>query len=114
METVSPLFIVPILVGPIFLLAGWLLWRKPPKKINSLYGYRSRKSMENQAKWDFAQIEGGKNMMRAGLLYLLLIPIGQILTLSEIVETILSIGILFLIVVLLFLKTEKAIDKAFS
>ena len=27
----------------------------PPKKVNALYGYRTKRSMKNQINWDFAQ-----------------------------------------------------------
>jgi uncharacterized membrane protein len=36
------------------LLLGWLLKKFPPKKINHLYGYRTQRSMKNQATWEAA------------------------------------------------------------
>ena len=36
------------------LLLGWLLKKFPPKKINHLYGYRTQRSMKNQASWEAA------------------------------------------------------------
>ena len=36
------------------LLLGWLLKKFPPKKINHLYGYRTQRSMKNQAIWEVA------------------------------------------------------------
>jgi len=35
------LFIVPMLTGIIYLIAGWFLQSRPPKKINNMYGYLS-------------------------------------------------------------------------
>ena len=36
------------------LLLGWLLKKYPPKKINHLYGYRTQRSMKNEATWEAA------------------------------------------------------------
>ena len=36
------------------LLLGWFLKKFPPKKINHLYGYRTQRSMKNQATWEAA------------------------------------------------------------
>jgi len=43
------------LSGLCFLIAGFVMSQYPPKKINSLYGYRSSASMKSQEAWDFAQ-----------------------------------------------------------
>lgn len=46
----NPLFLIPITSGPLFMIAGLVLLKFPPKKINSLYGYRTNSSMKNIAK----------------------------------------------------------------
>lgn len=52
--------------GLIFLLAGYIQHRFPPKKINHLYGYRTSTSMKSQESWDFAQQYSAKKMMQMG------------------------------------------------
>lgn len=47
-------FIGPQLIGAIFLLAGFIQKKYPPKKINNLYGYRTPASMKSQERWDEA------------------------------------------------------------
>ncbi|MFT4662476.1 MAG: putative membrane protein [Patiriisocius sp.] len=42
--------------------------KNPPKKINSLYGYRTSSSMLNQERWDFAQKFSGKLMVNTGVI----------------------------------------------
>lgn len=37
------------------LIAGLILKIFPPKKINALYGYRTRRAASSQATWDYAQ-----------------------------------------------------------
>lgn len=59
-----PLFLILTLTGGIFLLAGYIQYRFPPKKINHLYGYRTSKSMQSQESWDFAQRFSAEKMMR--------------------------------------------------
>jgi len=44
----NPLFLIPSTSGLIFILAGFIMLKFPPKKINSLYGYRTSSSMKNQ------------------------------------------------------------------
>lgn len=63
---ISPAVLVPGLTGLIFILAGWILFKYPPSTPNSIYGYRTLRSMSSKEKWDVAQKEGGKSMMRWG------------------------------------------------
>lgn len=63
MEVFESIYFVPLLTGPIIVLAGWFLMTYPPKSINSLYGYRTKSSMRTQERWDFAQTYSGFWMM---------------------------------------------------
>lgn len=56
-----------LMVGPIFIVCGFILMRFPPKTINSLYGYRTSFSMKNQDTWDVAQKYGGYSMIVLGI-----------------------------------------------
>ena len=46
---------------------GLFLWKCPPKDINALIGYRTKRSMESQKAWDFAQCYAGKMWVRLGI-----------------------------------------------
>ncbi|MFY9242507.1 MAG: SdpI family protein [Polaribacter sp.] len=48
--------------GLLFLLSI-IFWKFPPKKINSLYGYRTFKAMQNQQIWDFANTNFNKTLL---------------------------------------------------
>ncbi|MFT4535366.1 MAG: putative membrane protein [Saprospiraceae bacterium] len=37
-------------------LTGYYFKNNPPKKINKMMGYRTKRSMKSQASWDFAQV----------------------------------------------------------
>ena len=79
----STVFIGCVAAGVIFSLAGLLLWKRPPRRINGLYGYRTAAAMRNQASWDFAQVFAGRRMAKSGLVLVLLgivaayFPIGE-------------------------------------
>jgi hypothetical protein len=62
----NPLFIIPFLTGIIFSAAGSITLRFPPKKINSLYGYRS--SMKSIERWNFAQEYFSKEIIKLGVI----------------------------------------------
>lgn len=58
----SPILYVITTNGLLFLLSI-LFYKFPPKKINSLYGYRTVKAMQNQQIWDFANGIFNKNLL---------------------------------------------------
>ncbi|SHG48342.1 SdpI family protein [Flagellimonas flava] len=67
--TINALILLPsILAGAMTFIGGLIFKRNPPKKINWWYGYRTKRSMENQEKWDFAQKIGAENMMKYSLI----------------------------------------------
>ncbi len=49
------------------MIFGTLFRKYPPEDINSFYGYRTRRSMKDQQRWDFAQRYWGKCSVYAGL-----------------------------------------------
>lgn len=51
----NPGFIILGLCGFIFFVSGFIQLKFPPKNINSLYGYRTKSSMQSKEAWDFAQ-----------------------------------------------------------
>lgn len=54
--------------GMFLLLLGVIYATYPPKKINPLYGYRTRRTMANQKIWDYANIIGARMIIRVGFL----------------------------------------------
>ena len=55
-----------MLTGGIFVLSGWILFKRPPRHINWFYGYRTAAAMRSPERWKFAQREGAKASMQAG------------------------------------------------
>jgi uncharacterized membrane protein len=98
-----PLFIV----GFVFAVAALISLKFPPKIINSIYGYRTSRSMKNQENWDFAQRFSSQLMLKQGLIMLLLAFILAVLPIPIEVATLISLLLLLTSVINLFVQTEK-------
>lgn len=51
----DPFSVTLLSTGVIFVIMAEWTRRRPPRKINLLYGYRTKASMASQERWDFAQ-----------------------------------------------------------
>lgn len=109
MEWIENLNQLPLLTGPIFIIAGGLMLLFPPKKINYFYGYRTMSSMRSQERWDFSQKYSSILMIKIGFFML---PI-SLFGLLEISESIIN-SIIILSVFLPILITEIALRKKFA
>ena len=107
-----PLTLLCFLLGVVFLIGAQITLRYPPKKINSLYGYRTKNSMKSQQHWDFAQRYSSIKMKALGLIYLLMGGLFYFLN-YESVAVGLLIGITTVPPLVLLLQTEKAIKTQF-
>jgi len=103
---------LPVMVGVIFIVFGFILKKRPPKSVNHLYGYRTPKSMKNETNWAFSQLYAANEMLQLGFI---LIPVGVVMAYlsieSEFVEAMTSIAMLILLVIRLFIRTERAIER---
>lgn len=114
MNFTNPIFLIPITTGPIYMMAGFLMLKFPPKNINSLYGYRTGSSMDSQEKWDFAQPYSGKVMLQAGAALSLCALLGLFINLSELLGLLLGLVLLTIFTVYPIVKTERAIKRKFG
>lgn len=46
--------LIVLLIPGTMVLFGYVWKKHPPKTINGIYGYRTRRSMQNWATWEFA------------------------------------------------------------
>ncbi|MFA6276170.1 MAG: SdpI family protein [Pedobacter sp.] len=105
---------ITLIVGLIFFIVGLLFKMFPPKKINSIYGYRTSSSMRNLDTWTVANkysaglmIFEGIGMTIIGILILMFSGIGTI-------GTGISVGFVILFVILLIVLTEKHLNNLFD
>lgn len=109
MEWIDNLNQLPIITGVILSIAGAIMYKFPPKKINYLYGYRTMNSMKSQERWDFSQKFSAKELMKIGLL---LLPV-SLLGLTNISDGIIN-AIVIISVFLPIIITEIALRKKFT
>ena len=100
-------------VGSIFFIVALIMYRFPPKKINSLYGYRTPNSMKNQERWDFAQLFSSIRMIEGGLFLVLISFLKFVYVPSPDLELGISLGLIFVVIVYLIVSTESALKKNF-
>jgi hypothetical protein len=110
---VENLFFMPFLIGIIFSNTALIMYRFPVKKINYLFGYRTKNSMKNQQIWNFSQKFSSIKMLQSGLFLVAFSFLGMVFHPDEKVQLIVGIGLSILVCVFLFYTTEKAIKKNF-
>ena len=105
-----------ILVGTGLLLAasGGILLKYPPKKINGLYGYRTRNSMKNQERWDFAQKHSAGELIRTGLVMVLIGIAGVWIPGDPVFASFLSLPVLLGLTGVAIWRTESALRRTFD
>ncbi len=110
----KPFFFINFLTGIIFIVAALVQMKFPPKKINSLYGYRTKNSMKSQEAWDFAQSYSSKLMLIFGVgLCSIAIISNMMFPLKTEYQIVLSILIINVIVVVMIVIVEEELKKRF-
>lgn len=110
----NPLFLLPVSCGIIFVVTGIILFKFPPKNINALYGYRTRRSMENEEQWKFSQRFSAIELIKLGSLLTLIGVLGFVYYPPEIIGVCIGSSLLILLVIILIIRVENAIKKEFK
>jgi len=98
---------MPLLLGLIFVLAGLGMLIFPPKKINSIYGYRTKSSMKNIERWNFAQRYSARLFILLGVIFPLTSIIGLLVNLDESTSVVIVFCLMFLFSGTIIFATEK-------
>ena len=106
----TSIFLATMVTGIFFILAGLWILIFPPKKINSLYGYRTNKSMKSQSSWDFAQRFSGREIIKWGIILFICSSFGLQYDLGKL-ETVIGVSMLVVVTIVFLLRTEQAIKK---
>lgn len=111
----NPLFIIPIVTGPLVIIIMLLTQKFPPKKINSLYGYRSRRSMASKEAWDFAQPYSTQEMIKYMVIYTMTALLPLIITdMDEYVGVVLALVFMIAFMMIPIVKTERELKTRFG
>ncbi|TWR29715.1 SdpI family protein [Mucilaginibacter pallidiroseus] len=112
----------PQLIGLVFVIAGTVTKRYPPKSINPLYGYRMPSATKNQETWNAANKYSAQFMTKIGVALLITgLAISAILQLLGInLDGFMGVQCGLLIMssmgaaVMLIVYTEKHLSKLFD
>ena len=107
------MLIPQLILSLVFLVGGLLMAKYPPKKINPLYGYRTRRSMQSPEAWKYAQRISSRRMVMCGLLGILLFIIGWVAEWSEGIQGLLLIVSLAVFIAYLFVSVEGSLKRKF-
>lgn len=113
MEHTSDLLRMPLLCGIIFMIGGLVMYFFPPKKINSLYGYRTSSSMKSQQAWDFAQRFSAIKLLQIGAVLGLSSFLQFFIKIEKEFQMIIGIVLTLIAVLSLLMLTERAIRNKF-
>lgn len=86
------MFCCTLLIPIIMIIAGNSMRLGKFKTINSIVGYRTRRSMKNQQTWDYAHRECGLLWRRWGVLMLLPTAVLMLLLLGKEIPTVGTVG----------------------
>lgn len=113
------MLIMVLLIPLTMLFFGWLLFRKTPKEINYVCGYRTKRSMMNEETWKFANQYFGKAWYLCGLISVPLSVMAITLVLGKGTETVGTIGGIITMLQMIplvgaIIPTEIALKKNFD
>ena len=100
-------------MGPLIFAIGYYFSKYPPKEINSLYGYRTNRSMRNKECWDFANNHSSALMLKYALLTTAVQAIG-ILLVNEKQALLAGAIVLVSTLIISVFQTEQALKKHFD
>ena len=100
-----------ILIGIIFILCGLILLYKPPKDINGLYGYRTRRSMKNMTLWNKGNKYSAKLLIKYGISIMILGIIISFIIAKVEYALLMIIGLMIVASILLILTVEKRLKQ---
>ncbi len=110
----NPLFLLLTVTGLSFVIVAIITLKYPPKKINNIYGYRTKSSMKSDDRWEFSQKFSSALMLKYGSMLSIAGILALFTSFSEIVSVIIFSFLLLLVVSALFIQTEKAIKVKFG
>ena len=113
------MLLMDLLIPALMIGIGILFQKRPPKRINGIYGYRTKRSMQTQETWNFAHRYFGALWVKIGLVLLPLSVIPLVFVYGKETDLVATVGcivpgvqILPMIVPIFF--TERALKESFD
>lgn len=113
------LFMFNMLIPITMFVLGFVMWKRCPKNINVMFGYRTNRSIKNSDTWKFANNYCGRLTCILGSISIIPTVLVQLPFKDESTNTIGIISLIIIAVQLLLLLvpvivTEKALKKKFN
>ncbi len=106
-------YIYVLSVNGLMFLISIIFYFFPPKKINSLYGYRTHRTMANEEIWNFANSFFNKNLIRYAA-----ISFAAALVLAYLYPALMTgwfpMAFLFFTLLVVILSTENELNKYYD
>ena len=112
------ILICDLIIPIILMIAGRTMWKHCPKNINTVFGYRTTRSMKNMDTWRFAHDYCGRLWLTIGLLMLIPSALIHIPFYHSDENTIGIVSVVLMaiqciVLVVSIFPTEAALKKAF-
>lgn len=113
------MLVIDLLIPLTMIIFGRIFMRAAPKEINSTFGYRTGRSMQNRDTWDFAHRYFGRIWFVCGLIILPLSLIAMVFVLGQSERAVGYAGtavclVQLVLMVLAIVPTEAALKKNFD
>lgn len=113
------MLLMDLLIPVLMIGIGKLFQKRPPKRINGVYGYRTKRSMRTQETWDFAHRYFGALWVKIGLVLLPLSVLPLILVYGKEIDLIGTVGVVvtgveILPMIAAIFPTEHALKENFD
>ena len=113
------MLVIVLLIPMIMIVTGLCFTKKPPKKINCVFGYRTSRSTRSPEAWEFANRYMGKLWYRVGMI---LLPVSLIPMLFVMGKSADAVGIMATVITVIQLipvvgsivPVERALKKKFG
>lgn len=113
------IFACDMIVPIVMIIAGRAMWKHPPKEINGVLGYRTRRSMKNADTWKFAHEHCGRTCWRVGWIVLIASAMAHLPYYND-TEKVLSVlsvvlcTVQCIVLIAAVLPTESALKNTFT
>ena len=107
----SPYFMLTAVKGLGFVICGFLMKSRPPKEINSWYGYRTPLSKKTPENWKFSQKYSSKEMIKSGFCLMALSSLACVTEWGENMSLAIGLTAVIVLSIHIIYKTENALKK---
>ncbi|MFC2107065.1 SdpI family protein [Bacteroidota bacterium] len=114
MDWTNLAFIIPFVTAPVYIIAGLIMIKFPPKTINNAYGYRTPRSVRSQQRWDFAQKYSSRQMIIWGFVMLIASLLSSYIHTKSGFDFLIGLAILVIFTAIPIALTEKQLKKNFK